>query len=117
MSNNPSGLNQKPKPQKHYRSLSEIEADISRAHKQRQIWHEMAREREEQSQTLIRTGDAYSVELGNDLKKQAIYLRDKIKRIDEVRLVKLKRAHAAFQTRLLPGLEDDASVVLENLQD
>lgn len=115
MSENPSGLTKKPKAQKHYRTLHEIELDMAKARDQMERWQKLAGERECEARHLYRTGDAYNLETADFKMREAKYMRDKAKRIEEVRLVKLKRAHAEFQTRLLPGMEDDASVVLGNL--
>jgi hypothetical protein len=65
----------------------------------------------------IRTGGSELIASGRSKLDRADQLRQSSAKVQKVRLEKLKRALAQFQTGLLPGMGGDNSVILENLRN
>lgn len=64
---------------------------------------------------LAKTGDGRKSELIKWQRGEAERIRQMINRIQDVRLLKLKRAKAALATEMLPGMGGNRAVVLGNL--
>lgn len=98
--------------QKHYNSVAEIEKDMASAHRQQTRYLRKAEQREATAESLKKSESEEDQEFILRLINEAKYFRKKANRIENGRLVRLKRTHAAFQTSMFPGI-DDTSVVLQ----
>lgn len=105
------------KKQRHFTTEREILSAIFKAERDMAAKLADAETKDKLGHDLIRTGAAASVEAGRFELEVADRLRNSARRLKEVRLYKLKQALSAFQTLVLPGIIEDGSVVLENLDD